>query len=143
MADSVDAMFKAAAEQGKLSAFNMAQLDLYRIHVLLSDCNTYSRDGNLVLWKRTLDALSRELHPHFEGKEEAGYNVCIVNVVPALKIFIQNRAKPKIKAGLRLLSDDSAYTFLAEYEVVLRKVMKRMGINLPSRGVRSAIGGGE
>lgn len=142
MVDPFQDAIKQAAEQGKLSAFNMAQLDLYRLHVLLSDCNTSSRNGNLFFWKRTLDALYRELCPHFRDDEQKSCEKIITKLIPDLKSFqdVQNKRLKNVKAqGF----NDAAYTGLSDYEVSLRKIMKRMGINLPSRGVRSALSGGD
>jgi len=143
--DAEENLFTNLNEQKRLSAFNMAQLDLYRLHILLSDCNNLSRAGDLINWKRVLDALFRELSAHFSKDETKDCNDLVTDkLVPAMKDLgvFQARFRGKTNKHIQL-RQDAVYTFLSEYEISLRKVLKRLGISLPSRGVRSALGGGD
>ncbi|KKN54756.1 hypothetical protein LCGC14_0589080 [marine sediment metagenome] len=138
-------LFSSLHDQRRLSAFNMAQLDLYRLHILLSDCNNLSRAGDLINWKRVLDALFRELSAHLTDTEADGCTDLVTGqLVPAMKDLGVLQAKFKGKTNKFVQAKmDAAYTYLSAYEISLRKVLKRLGISLPSRGVRSALGGGD
>jgi len=145
MDEGEENLFSSLNEQKRLSAFNMAQLDLYRLHILLSDCNSLSRLGDLINWKRVLDALFRELSAHFTDPETEASNKLVTDkLVPAMKDLGVYQARFKGKTNKYIqVRQDAVYTFLSEYEISLRKVLKRLGISLPSRGVRSALGGGD
>jgi len=145
MDEGEENLFSSLNEQKRLSAFNMAQLDLYRLHILLSDCNNLSRTGDLINWKRVLDALFRELSAHFTDPETEAANKLVTDkLVPAMKDLGVYQARFKGKTNKFVQEkQDASYTFLSEYEISLRKVLKRLGISLPSRGVRSALGGGD
>lgn len=124
------------------SAFNMASLDLYRLHVLLSDCNDFSLGGSFIQWKRRIDCLDRELYPHQEKTERTDIGKHVVLTVKSMKEWNNSMRTKKPMSKVEELADD-VYTNLHWYEIKERAVMKRLGINLPTRGTRSALSGGD
>ena len=116
--------------------------DVYRINVLLGNCNTFSSKGDLVMWKRTLDALHREVSPRIDEKENKVISPLVTTqLLPVMRRYADERKK-RVPHDLELLTDQ-LYTLLYQYEIVLRKVLHRIGVNLPKRGATSALMGGD
>lgn len=117
--------------------------DVFRINVLLGNCNRFSASGDLVMWKRTLDALHREVSPRIDKRKEAPKieQIVLQKIVPAMRAYMVAKNK-RVSKFLPALTDQ-LYTLLYQYEILLRAILHRIGVNLPKRGATSALMGGD
>lgn len=130
MVEAADSAVPAEFDLSGKSVYHGAYFLIYRLHVLLSECNEMSRKGDFLGWKRTLDAVYRELVWKMKVEDRAERDRIIKEVVlPELKAFIAaatRGSQPASSIG------DGAYTALADYEIFLRDVQGKYGMMMPS-----------
>lgn len=150
--DPLTELAQLADVNASRTKFHGGWFDVYRIHILMSHCNKYSEEGDLQKWKRSIDALHREVSPMIasvdkkskkseENTQEQIRDVTgrIVHVMKDLMVAKDRRLPVRNIA----LLNDQAYTLLYDYEMLIRKVTHKIGINLPRTGTRSALGGSD
>lgn len=131
MVEAATAVEPSEADISGKSAYHGAYFLLYRLHVLLSECNEHSRSRSYADWKLTLDAVFREIVWKMGVPERAVRDGLVKEkVIPALAEF-NSMSGRKVSRQSVGGSADKVYTALAEYEILLRDVMGRAGLNMP------------
>lgn len=112
------------------ATFHEAWMHIIAIRNLLNECNDYSRRGDFLNWKRTLDNVYRELIFVMKPKEREDKDALVRDkVLPALK-GITGVQKGGNTASFRQ-AGDTAYTVLCEYEIYLRDIQGKYGLVMP------------
>lgn len=119
-------------EWGQRATYHGGLPKQWRLHGLWEDANTYSRVGDFLRWKRTLDVIYRELVFIMKKDEQTETRKLIEKqVVPALKNFTGISGNKGITSGIVSQSNDLAYQKCIEYEIKLRKISGRHGLDMP------------
>lgn len=113
------------AFEPKLSKYNAAIAQLYRLDKLWQDANKHSRSGNLLLWNYDLDCIWRELAPDapYPKKEEKSYEQKINSINKNLvetNLFNLNEIHPWQINNEKKIENSKIYGILMIKEILLR-----------------------
>jgi len=127
-------VYKASDE----SVFNMALAYLKRIDKLLNYCSYYSMQRDIQNWFDTIMALYREISIKIsdeEGKDIVGERVTIIdskicepkNATVSNINYLMNNKRSMILRRKEILF------YLHHLEIIIRKIMQKRGMLLPSK----------